>query len=183
MPLNPPGGQASALTPESAMLVAERDTRVEIERKAAHIRRCTVAELQAAPNIAEVLAEYARESSLKELGPTSPQWATYRTLEAAGVFHPIAAFEGARLCGFILPIVVVLPHYGVLAATIESYFVPQADRTKNIGIKLLRAAEELARGLGAKALLLSAPVGGALARLMPALKYRHSNEVFVRALA
>lgn len=147
------------------------------------IRRCTVAELVAAPNLTDVLDEYARECAIPEIGQAQAQIATYYTLEAAGVFHPIAAFEGEQLAGFILPIVVELPHYGVLAATVESYFVPKAYRPANFGLKLLAAAEELARERGAKALLVSAPVGGALARLMPHLDYRHSNEVYVRALA
>lgn len=146
------------------------------------IRPCTVAELEAAPNLAAVLAEYAREASMPELGQPAPQIETYRRLEASGAFHPIAAFEDGLLAGFILPIVVVLPHYGVLSATVESFFVPRAERKKGLGLRLLLAAEELARALGAKALLLSAPVGGILARVLPGLPYRHSNDVFVRAL-
>jgi GNAT superfamily N-acetyltransferase len=150
----------------------------------AEIRRCTIAELEAAPNLVAVLREYASESGMPELGEPSAQVDTYRKLEAAGVFHPVGAFDGDRLVGFILPIVVVLPHYGVLAATIESYFVLQAERQKGIGLRLLAFAEDLARGLGAKALLLSAPVEGALAHAMRRHKqYRRSNDVFVRALA
>ena len=94
------------------------------------IRRCTVAQIEAAPNLAAVLAEYAAESSQAELGPVRPQFATYWGLEATGFFHPIGAFEGERLAGFILPIVIALPHYGVLAATVESFFVPAADRPR-----------------------------------------------------
>lgn len=148
------------------------------------IRPCTVAELAAAPNLAELLAEYARESSLPELGPTSAQIETYRKLEATGMFHPIGAFEGDELCGFILPIVVVLPHYGVLAATVESFFVPYSLRPTGIGLRLLALAEAKARELGAKALLLSAPVAGALDAVLERMRpYRHSNNVWVRALA
>lgn len=147
------------------------------------VRRCTVAELEAAPNLYEVLAEYAHESGMPELGEPNPQFETYRLLEAGGCFHPIAAFEGEMLVGFILPIVVKLPHYGVVAATVESFFVPAADRHKGLGLFLLHKAEEVARELGAKALLLSAPTDSALARTMRLLKgYRHSNEAFVRAL-
>lgn len=146
------------------------------------VRPCTVAELEAAPNLAELLAEYARESSLPELGAACAQVDTYRKLEASGFFHPIGAFEDGRLVGFILPIVITLPHYGVLAATIESFFVPQADRKKGIGLRLLRAAEHLAKELGAKALLVSAPAQGALSRVLPAKGYRHSNDVYVMAL-
>ena len=147
------------------------------------IRRCTTAELEAAPNLAEVLAEYALESSMKELGPARAQVEIYRALEASGLFHPIAAFEGDRLLGFILPIVVVLPHYGVVAATIESFFVPKAVRKQGIGLRLLAMAEALARELGAKALLLSAPVTGSMGRVLAAKGFRHSNDVFVKGLA
>lgn len=148
------------------------------------VRRCTVAELEAAPNLAEVLDAYARESSMPELGRPNPQVATYRALEASGMFHPIAAFEDEKLVGFILPIVVALPHYGVVAATIESFFVLKAVRKQGVGLRLLRFAERTARDLGAKALLLSAPVGGALARMLAIRKsYRHSNDVYVKALA
>jgi GNAT superfamily N-acetyltransferase len=148
-----------------------------------NIRRCTIAELEAAPNFGELLDEYAAESSLAELGAPRPQLETYRSLEAAGAFHPIGAFDGDRLAGFILPIVVVLPHYGVLTATAESFFVPRADRKTGAGDRLRVAAEDLARDLGAKALLLSAPVGGVLAQALPGKGYRHSNDVFVKALA
>lgn len=146
------------------------------------IRSCTVAELEAAPNLAEVLAEYAHESSLPELGQPQAQVETYRALESAGVFHPIGAFDGDRLIGFILPLVAPLPHYGVVAGVVESFFVSTADRKRGVGLKLLGATEGLARAAGAKALLVSAPSGGSLSRVLPHRGYRHSNEVFVRAL-
>jgi GNAT superfamily N-acetyltransferase len=147
------------------------------------VRRCTTAELEAAPNLADVLAEYAQECQLAELGPAQAQVETYRLLEASGMFHPIGAFEGERLAGFILPLVIVLPHYGVLAATVESFFVPRAGRKKGTGLRLLAQAESMARALGAKALLLSAPVSGTLAQVLPRKGYRHSNNVYVRGLA
>lgn len=151
---------------------------------ALHIRRSTVAEFEAAPNLPEILAEYAEESSLSELGATSPQVGTYRMMEKAGIFYPIGAFDGARLAGFILPVVVVLPHYGVLAAVVESFFVPKVERKTGIGMKLLEHAEALARELGAKALLLSAPAYGVLSRVLSRTpRYRHSNETYITVLA
>lgn len=148
------------------------------------IRPCAIAEIASAPNLGDLLAEYARESSLPELGSTQPQIATYHALESAGVLHPIGAFEGDRLVGFILPLVTVLPHYGVFAGVVESFFVPRAERKRGIGLRLLHKAESLARDLGAKALLLSAPTGGDLAKGMGSWKsYRRSNDVFVKALA
>lgn len=148
------------------------------------VRRCTIAELAAMPNLEAVFAEYAAEAALAELGPPCVQVETYRALEATGLFHPIGAFEGGQLAGFILPIVVVLPHYGAMAATVESFFVPKAERHKGVGARLLAEAERLAKELGARALLLSAPIDGVLARVLNLRsKYRATNTVFVRALA
>lgn len=148
------------------------------------VRRCTIADLAAAPNIDAVLAAYAAEGALPEIGAPNPQVETYYAMEKANVLHAIGAFDGDRLLGFILPIVIALPHYGVVTATVESFFVAEAERKHGIGLRLLRAAEDLVRLLGAKAMLVSAPVDGALAHGLHFSKaYRHSNEVFVRALA
>lgn len=147
------------------------------------IRRCTVAELEAAPNLAELLAEYERESSMPELGAAVPQVESYRAMEAAGLLHPIGAFDGDRLAGFILPIVAVLPHYGARVATVESFFVASADRKSGAGDLLRTEAEALGRELGCRAIIISAPVDGVLSRVLEAGRYRQSNDVFVRALA
>lgn len=147
------------------------------------IRRCTIAELASAPNLAECLAEYARESGLPEIGPASAQVETYFQLESAGVLHPIGAFDGDRLLGMVLQIITVLPHYGVPVVTAESFFVPRAERKQGIGLRLLAGAEALGRELRARAQLLSAPVGGALAQVLPRRGYRQSNAIFVKALA
>lgn len=148
------------------------------------VRRCTVDDLVGAPNFTDVIAEYARESSVAEVGKVNPQLDTYRLMESGGTFHPIGAFNGELLVGFVMPIVVVLPHYGVVGAAIESIFVVKAERKRGVGLVLLAKAEELAKSLGAKALLLSSPVNSALSRVMSKRKkYRHSNDVFVTALA
>ena len=147
------------------------------------VRRCTIAELEAAPNLDEVLAEYATESSIPELGPARAQAEIYRAMESAGFLHPIAAFYESRLVGIILPIVITLPHYGVVAATVESFFVPASERKKGVGLELLARAKQVATELGAKALLLSAPVDSVLDATMRMSKsFRHSNNVYVVAL-
>lgn len=147
------------------------------------IRRCSVAEIESAPDLDEALAGYASESSLPEIGAACPQFDTYYKLEAAGMLHAVGAFVDGHLQGGILLLVTVLPHYGVPAATTESFFVVKEARRLGLGLQLLTHAEEIAREMGAKALLVSAPTGGSLARVMPAMgSYRHSNQVFVRAL-
>lgn len=145
------------------------------------IRHCTVAEIEAAP---ELLAEYARESAMPELGQPAPRFPLYHNLQETGILHPIGGFDGNTLVGFILPVVAVVPHYGVLAVTVESFFVTQAARCKGLGLSLLQHAESTGRSMGAKALLLSAPTQSDLERVLEGRRsYRHSNSTYVKRLA
>jgi GNAT superfamily N-acetyltransferase len=146
-------------------------------------RRCTIAELAAAPNISDVLDEYERECGMPELGQRCQSFAAYEHLEASGVIHPIACFDGPELLGFVIPVVVPVPHYGVPVATLESFFVPFAARARGVGLRLLNFAQKTAKELGAKALFVSAPAGGPLSWVLARLRgYKHRNDVFVRTL-
>lgn len=148
------------------------------------VRPCSIAEMAAAPNIGALLFAYAHESSVPELGAPRAQVHTYRKLEAAGVLHPLGAFNDSELVGFLLLLVTVLPHYGVPAATTESFFVLPEVRKHGVGLQLLAHAEARARDLGAKAVLVSSPAGSALDRVLSSKKeYRCSNIVHVKALA
>lgn len=142
---------------------------------------CRVEELEHAPEMAVLLPEYAEECRIAGLGEILPNWQTYRTLEQIGVLHAIKAItaEGV-LIGFITLLVSELPHYSVVTATTESFFVSAAYRRTGAGIALLRAAERVAVDLGAAGPLVSAPVGGRLAALLPRLGYRQTNAVFFK---
>ncbi len=50
-------------------------------------------------------------------------------------------------------------------------------------MKLLRAAEDLARRLGSPGLLVSAPYGGDLFKVLPRVGYVESNRVFFSRVA
>lgn len=154
--------------------------------KPADIRPCTVADLEASPNCDELLGEYTAESAIAEMGSTVRRntLAPYRALEASGAFHALGAFDGNRIVGFITFILAPLPHFqGRLVASTESFFVTAAYRKAGLGLALLRAAEERAEGVGATALLMSAPLGSRLAQILDASdRYRETSRVFVRAL-
>ena len=149
------------------------------------VRRCTVDELESAPNFAAVLAEYEAESAAPEVGPVNAQMDVYRALEAADKFYLIASFDtDGNIAGFIAILAVVVPHYGVLTTTVESFFVAKEHRCTGLGLSLLNEAERLATTLGSKAMLVSAPVNGALDRVMTKRKsYRHGNNAYLKALA
>lgn len=147
-----------------------------------HIRPCTVADMERAPNLYDLLAEYGRESAIDELGAPVPQMETYRQLEAAGVLHLLGAFRGGDLVGFLIMVVSVLPHFGKCVASTESYFVASHARKGGTGLKLLREAETLACRLGAVALFVSTPKGARLETVLSAKGYRETNRVFFRSL-
>ncbi len=146
------------------------------------IRPITADEFEQADNLVELLAEYAVESSIPGLGEINVQMETYRRMEKLGVLHTLAAYRGTTMVGFMTFLVSVLPHYGALTATSESFFVMQAERAGGTGLRLLRAAEDKAREQGAVGLLVSSPAGGRLAQVLPRTGYTHTNDVFFKGL-
>lgn len=147
------------------------------------IRKCTVAEVEQAGALQELLAAYGDESRIQEMGEVSASFEMYRQMEAGGALHIIGAF-GPDLVGLASLLVYGLPHYaGRRVCAMESFFVTPSARRGGTGIRLLRAAEDRARELGAAALMVSAPVGGRFARVLPRTGYRETNRVFVRGLA
>ncbi|NYT44593.1 GNAT family N-acetyltransferase [Alcaligenaceae bacterium] len=146
-------------------------------------RTCTVADMEGAPNLAELFAEYAQESALEDLGEPIVQVETYRQMEAAGVLHMIGAFQGPHLVGFLVLIVSVVPHFGRLIASTESLFISKPARRGGAGMRLLQLAEEVATECGAVGLFVSAPVGSRLEGVMGGKKaYRNTNSLFFRSL-
>lgn len=146
------------------------------------IKLCTVAAIEAAPDLAALLAEYAAESGNDEIGPARPHLPTYHQMEAAGVMQPIAAYVDDTLVGFMFLLLPVLPHYTLKIGVSESYFVAAAHRKTGAGLKMLRLAEDVARMSGAVGVLVSAPIGGILEQVLPEVGYDDKARVFFKAL-
>lgn len=146
------------------------------------VARAMLAEIESSPDLDALLAEYAAESANDEIGPVSPQLATYRVMEASGIFHAFAARRGDKLIGFLFLLVPTLPHFGKVVGVTESFFVAAAHRKSGAGTQLRLAAEEAAQAAGAVGILMSAPSGGRLAQVMPRVGYRETNRTFFKAL-
>lgn len=144
------------------------------------VKKSTVAEVEAAPTFADLLAEYAAESAIAGLPPPSAKMVTYRQLEAGGLLHVFGATVEGQLVGFISVLAAPLPHYGMSVAVSESFFVARAHRGTGAGVKLLRAAEARAREIGSPGLLVSAPYEGDLFHVLPRLGYTEASRVFFR---
>lgn len=134
-----------------------------------------------APNAESLLAEYAAECSLPELGTTNPNAEMYSRLEAGGM-RTLAVYDGEILVGFATLLTYILPHYGKKVAATESIFVA-AEHRPRIGNELVDFIEQEARKNDCAAVLYSAPAGSRFSRMLSLLpKYRHSNDVYVRKL-
>lgn len=106
----------------------------------------------------------------------------YGVLEKSGVFHTIGAFLADKLIGFVTVLVSIAPHVGVFMAVTESLFVAKEHRKTGAGLKLIRQAEACAVERGAPCLLISAPLGGNLAEVLPHVGYTETNRIFFRKL-
>ena len=147
------------------------------------IKQVTCNELSGDDKFNELISEYEQESLVDGFPKADLQLNMYRMMELTGNLHVIAAYIGGELVGFLTLVVNVLPHSGKSFGTVESYFVAQAHRKHGPGLDLLRAAEWLAEACGAVGLLVTAPKGGKLARVMPRAKYKHTHEVFFKGFA
>mgnify|MGYP005608328559 FL=1 len=147
------------------------------------IRKCTVGDVEQCDALAGMLSAYGRESSIPEIGESCANMAMYHMLEASGALHILGAFVDGQLVGMASLMINQLPHYaGRTVAVTESLFVAPEHRPGGTGMQLLRAVEAYAKDKGAVALLVSAPSGGRLTKVLPRSGYRESNQVFVRGL-
>lgn len=146
------------------------------------VKPCTVAEMASAPNLGELCAEYAQESAIDGLGAHNVQIEAYRQMEAAGMLYLIGAFDDDTLVGFLVLVVTSMPHFGSLAATVESFFVSSHARKGGTGLRLLRSAESLACSLGVPAMFTHAPVGSRLDTVLAHLGYAEASRVFFKNL-
>lgn len=144
------------------------------------VRKCTISELENNPNFAGLVGEYAVESAISGLPHPSGKMVLYKVLETSGVLYASAAYFDARLIGFLVVLSSVNPHYGVCLSTTESLFVGREYRKTGAGLKLIRDAERVSREVGSPGLLISAPMGGDLAEVLPRIGYEETNRTFFK---
>jgi GNAT superfamily N-acetyltransferase len=144
------------------------------------VAACTSEDIRTAPNLDELVVEYAHESRLAEMPWPRVNWDTYRHLEKAGVLHVFSAREDEVLIGFVVMIVSMMPEYSVTLCCTEAFFVAKAYRHTGAGLKLLAAADACARELRSPGLAISAPLGGKLAELLPRCGFREVGRTFFK---
>lgn len=128
----------------------------------------------------QLIAEYAAECAIPEIGEIHPQADVYAALEQAGILQSLGVYVGGQLVGFAGVVTVPLPHYGVQVASAESLFVSAKYRTAGCGTALLRAIEAHARDRGSVGVLYSALPGSQLETLLEFKRYTRASAVFFR---
>lgn len=144
---------------------------------------CAMSDILDAEHGPEMFEEYAAESAIKGLGPANPQREIYQQLEDKGVLFFYGAYADGKLVGFVAVLLSVLPHFGKPVATLESFFVMAEHRASRAGLSLLRQAERFAAEKGAMGMMVSAPVGGRLDRILSGLDYELTNHSFFKVLS
>jgi GNAT superfamily N-acetyltransferase len=130
------------------------------------------------------MAEYVVESAIPGMPPPTLDRGAYHLLERTGAATMLSATEGEALLGFLHLLVYRNPHYSAQLAVVESYFVAKEHRSTGAGLALRREAERVASELGAVGMIIVAPVGGQLARVLSKIpEYAASNTAFFRKLA
>lgn len=146
------------------------------------IRLATVNEIAADPRFHDLMREYAAESAITGIELGEPRIDIYQSLEAAGALTILASYDNDELSGFLCLLISILPHFNVKMATTESYFVAKDKRHTGAGLALLREAEKLAHEKDAAGILISAPIGGRLDKILESVDtYRETNRVFFRS--
>lgn len=146
------------------------------------LRKCTIAEIESAPNITQILEEYASESAIKGLPHPFAKVDTYKHLESTNSIYVVGAFFSDKFIGYIIMLSPILPHYSVRVAVVESFFVAKEHRGTGAGLKLLHEVENQAKAAGACGILVSAPFGGNLAEVLPHVGYAETNRVFFKGV-
>jgi hypothetical protein len=147
------------------------------------IRSVTISDIERDQQWLDLVDEYGSEVQHAGMPSHDPQMETYGSLEQLGVLHPFCAYDGDRMIGFMFLLFSVLPHYGVLMMSIESWYVSEAARSTGAGIKMLGFAEDFAMGRGAHGVIISAPIGGALERVAPRRGYSQTSAVYVKRVS
>lgn len=136
-------------------------------------------EFFARPELPALLEEYQRESLIEGMPKPNAKLEIYKQMGSA--IHALGAFLDDTFIGFVVVLSPVIPHYGILISSLESFFVAQGYRTSGAGMVLLRRAEDHARGLKSPGMLVSAPAGSSLDQLLEhSRSYKHTNNSYFR---
>lgn len=144
------------------------------------IRKCSISEIMEDPAFPALIEEYAAESAVEGMPSPNAKMESYAIMELTGMLHPFGAFKDGELVGFISVLTPMLPHYGRLVASAESFFVTKLHRKGGAGLRLLKAVEQVAIEEGSPGIFVSAPIKGMLIEILPRRGYTECSRIFFK---
>ncbi|MDR2209364.1 MAG: GNAT family N-acetyltransferase [Azoarcus sp.] len=145
------------------------------------IRQTTFDEALAQADVNTLLTEYAREAS--SFGNPEPNIDAYKQLEDAGIAILLCAYVNGEIVGFCILTVFHQLQYDRIDAFTEALFVRNKYRNTGAGASLLRRSGRIAKEIGARSYVVTAPTGGVLHKAMERSKlFKESGRIFMRRL-
>ncbi|HQS14403.1 GNAT family N-acetyltransferase [Reyranella sp.] len=150
---------------------------------AAIVHSTTVAALEASSGFSELLQEYEAESLIPGVPSPAVNLESLRQLEEADAIHVLAATSEGRVIGYLAILAPFLAHYGRAVAVCDSFIMSKAHRDTGDGLKLIRAAEDKAREIGAPGLLMTVDLASEWPELLWRIGYEERSRVFTKNLS
>ena len=142
------------------------------------IKKITINQFFEHDDSSALMTEYADECRTCGMPEIDPDIDMYNAMENAGLLSIYGAFDGERLCGFMVLLVTRVPHYSKFIGTIESIFVAKDDRAGGHGMALLNHAKQLIKESEAVGLFVSAPAVGVFDKVLQGLDGKHTNNIY-----
>lgn len=144
------------------------------------IKHISVAKIQAASNIGELLDAYAQESALAVMPEPMLDWDIYEALEESGGIIAHGAYVDDTLVGFMVIMMCYAAQYSADIGNTMLLFVLPEHRRFGTGKKLVDSVAEAAFTHGMAALAIGAPSDSRLAKAAESMGFKETNRVYLR---
>lgn len=151
-------------------------------RSSIEIRETTIADKIDEAN-ALLVAHWQELAKNKDVMVLKPDVERYALLEAAGSLVSLVAYDGDRIVGYSVNFLTTNLHYSDLTYVHNDVlFVMPEHRKSSLGMRLIRATEDVARQRGARMVIWHAKEQTALAEILPRLGYGVQDILFSKVL-
>lgn len=125
-------------------------------------------------------SEYDEEVTTPGTPTLAEKLELYRPLEASRQYSALTATHDGLIVGLLTLLAPLSSPFGRITATSETFFIAQKYRPTGAGLRLVRLAEDRARGLGSPNLLISLHQNSDLLRVLPRVGYSEFNHAFLK---
>jgi GNAT superfamily N-acetyltransferase len=144
------------------------------------VTKCTWADIEAAPNLADLVAEGYEEAKVMGLPNGGLHLEMYRFLDEKGAIKIVKAEIDGELIGYVVVLLHVSMHYSTRLGQVETIFVAKKHRHTGAGLKLIREAENIAQEEKVPVLFFNCPISSAYNELMATKEYEATHTIYCK---